>query len=58
MRSYKLRGAYNLLVQLSDEEIGNGLVCSSAGDHGQGFAYACRTLGVHGAASPYASQDA
>jgi threonine dehydratase len=48
VRSYKLRGAYNLLVQLSEEEIGAGVVCSSAGNHAQGFAYACRTLGVHG----------
>jgi threonine dehydratase len=48
VRSYKLRGAYNLLVQLSDEEIGAGVVCSSAGNHAQGFAYACRTLGVRG----------
>jgi threonine dehydratase len=48
VRSYKLRGAYNLLVQLSDAEIADGVVCSSAGNHAQGFAYACRTLGVHG----------
>ncbi|GAB7141531.1 threonine ammonia-lyase [Mycobacterium riyadhense] len=48
VRSYKLRGAYNLLVQLSDEELANGVVCSSAGNHAQGFAYACRSLGVHG----------
>ncbi|BBX61172.1 L-threonine dehydratase biosynthetic IlvA [Mycobacterium saskatchewanense] len=48
VRSYKLRGAYNLLVQLSDEELASGVVCSSAGNHAQGFAYACRTLGVHG----------
>jgi threonine dehydratase len=48
VRSYKLRGAYNLLVQLSEEEIGAGVVCSSAGNHAQGFAYACRTLGVRG----------
>ncbi len=48
VRSYKLRGAYNLLVQLSDEEMAAGVVCSSAGNHAQGFAYACRTLGVHG----------
>jgi threonine dehydratase len=48
VRSYKLRGAYNLLVQLSDEEIAAGVVCSSAGNHAQGFAYACRTLGVQG----------
>ena len=48
VRSYKLRGAYNLLVQLSDEELAAGVVCSSAGNHAQGFAYACRMLGVHG----------
>jgi len=48
VRSYKLRGAYNLLVQLSAEELTAGVVCSSAGNHGQGFAYACRTLGVRG----------
>ena len=48
VRSYKLRGAYNLLVQLSAEELAAGVVCSSAGNHAQGFAFACRTLGVHG----------
>jgi threonine dehydratase len=48
VRSYKLRGAYNLLVQLSDTELAAGVVCSSAGNHAQGFAFACRTLGVHG----------
>jgi threonine dehydratase len=48
VRSYKLRGAYNLLVQLSDRERAAGVVCSSAGNHAQGFAYACRTLGIHG----------
>ncbi|WP_343572371.1 threonine ammonia-lyase IlvA [Mycobacterium sp.] len=48
VRSYKLRGAYNLLVQLSDEERVAGVVCSSAGNHAQGFAYACRSLGIRG----------
>ena len=48
VRSYKLRGAYNLLVQLSDEERTAGVVCSSAGNHAQGFAYACRSLGIRG----------
>src|ERR1700734_3324660 len=48
VRSYKLRGAYNLLVQLSDEEVAAGVVCSSAGNHAQGFAFACRTLGIRG----------
>lgn len=48
VRSYKLRGAYNLLVQLSETELAAGVVCSSAGNHAQGFAYACRMLQVHG----------
>lgn len=48
VRSYKIRGAYNLLVQLSGEELAAGVVCSSAGNHAQGFAYACRRLGVRG----------
>lgn len=48
VRSYKLRGAYNLLVQLTEDEMAAGVVCSSAGNHAQGFAYACRSLGVHG----------
>ncbi len=48
VRSYKIRGAYNLLVQLSDGELAAGVVCSSAGNHAQGFAYACRRLGVRG----------
>ncbi|BBY35716.1 L-threonine dehydratase biosynthetic IlvA [Mycolicibacter minnesotensis] len=48
VRSYKLRGAYNLLVQLTEAELAAGVVCSSAGNHAQGFAYACRALGVHG----------
>ncbi len=48
VRSFKLRGAYNLLVQLSKEEIAAGVVCSSAGNHAQGFAFACRALGIHG----------
>lgn len=48
VRSYKLRGAYNLLVQLTADEIAAGVVCSSAGNHAQGFAYACRSLGIRG----------
>ncbi|EUA90910.1 pyridoxal-phosphate dependent enzyme family protein [Mycobacterium ulcerans str. Harvey] len=48
VRSYKLRGAYNLLVQLTAEELAAGVVCSSAGNHAQGFAFACKTLGVRG----------
>ena len=48
VRSYKLRGAYNLLMQLSDEERAAGVVCSSAGNHAQGFAHACRSMQIHG----------
>ena len=48
VRSYKLRGANNLLMQLSKEEIAAGVVCSSAGNHAQGFAMACRSMGIHG----------
>nr|WP_214404441.1 threonine ammonia-lyase IlvA [Pseudonocardia lacus] len=47
-RSYKLRGAYNLLAQLDEAERAAGAVCASAGNHGQGVAHACRTLGVRG----------
>jgi threonine dehydratase len=48
VRSYKLRGAHNLLMQLSAQEIADGVVCSSAGNHAQGFAMACRSMGIHG----------
>jgi threonine dehydratase len=48
VRSYKVRGAYNLLRQLSEAELAAGVVCSSAGNHAQGFALACRSMGVHG----------
>jgi len=46
VRSYKIRGAYNLIVQLADRS--QGVVCASAGNHAQGVALACRTLGVRG----------
>jgi threonine dehydratase len=48
VRSYKLRGAYNLLMQLSDDELAAGVVCSSAGNHAQGFAHACRSMRIKG----------
>jgi threonine dehydratase len=47
-RSYKVRGAYNLISQLDAAERAAGAVCASAGNHGQGVAIACRALGVHG----------
>jgi threonine dehydratase len=46
VRSYKLRGAYNFIASLSEEERAAGVVCASAGNHGQGVAYTCRRLGV------------
>lgn len=48
VRSYKLRGAYNLIMQLTPEELREGVVCSSAGNHAQGFALACRHMKVRG----------
>jgi threonine dehydratase len=48
VRSYKLRGAHNLLMQLTKDELTAGVVCSSAGNHAQGFAMACRSMGVRG----------
>jgi len=47
-RSYKLRGAYNLLAGLGPDERAAGAVCASAGNHGQGVAYACARLGIRG----------
>ncbi|MDQ6909715.1 MAG: threonine ammonia-lyase IlvA, partial [Actinomycetota bacterium] len=46
VRSYKLRGAYNFIASLSPEERSLGVVCASAGNHGQGVAFTCRRLGV------------
>ncbi|MEA2844456.1 MAG: threonine dehydratase [Actinomycetota bacterium] len=48
VRSYKLRGAFNLISQLSAEEQSCGIVCASAGNHAQGVAFSCRHLGVPG----------
>ncbi|SEC22439.1 L-threonine ammonia-lyase [Nocardioides exalbidus] len=47
VRSYKGRGAYNLIAQLSDDERAAGVTCASAGNHAQGVAYACSRTGVH-----------
>ena len=48
VRSYKLRGAYNLMKSLPKEQLEKGVVCASAGNHAQGFAYSCNKLKVHG----------
>lgn len=44
--SYKIRGAYNRLAQLSPEERSRGVVAASAGNHAQGVAFAARELGI------------
>jgi len=44
--SYKIRGAYNRLSQLTDEEKARGVVAASAGNHAQGVAFAARELGI------------
>ncbi|WP_066497059.1 threonine ammonia-lyase [Abyssisolibacter fermentans] len=44
--AYKLRGAYNKISKLSDEERQKGLIASSAGNHAQGVAYAAKKLGA------------
>lgn len=48
VRSYKLRGAYNMMSSLQPEQLQNGVVCASAGNHAQGFAYSCKKLNVKG----------
>ena len=48
VRSYKLRGAYNMMSSLSAEQLQRGVVCASAGNHAQGFAYSCKKLNVKG----------
>lgn len=48
VRSYKIRGAYNMMSQLPQEQLQRGVVCASAGNHAQGFAYSCKKLGAHG----------
>lgn len=48
VRSYKIRGAYNKMKSLTDEERQRGIVCASAGNHAQGVAYSCRRLNVKG----------
>jgi threonine dehydratase len=48
VRSYKLRGAYNLIQSLSAAERARGVVCASAGNHAQGVAFSCQKLGITG----------
>jgi threonine dehydratase len=48
VRSYKIRGAYNLMSSLPADKLSKGVVCASAGNHAQGFAYSCKLLGARG----------
>ena len=44
--SFKIRGAVNALMQMSPEELAQGVIAASAGNHAQGVAYTCRLLGA------------
>lgn len=46
VRSYKIRGAYNKIVSLSETDKSKGVVCASAGNHSQGVAFACNKLNI------------
>lgn len=48
VRSYKLRGAYNMISTLDQEEMKRGVVCASAGNHAQGVAHSCKKLNIQG----------
>ena len=48
VRSYKLRGAYNMISRLSPEQLKKGIICASAGNHAQGVAWCCKKLEVKG----------
>ena len=48
VRSYKIRGAYNKISSLADEQRQRRIVCASAGNHAQGVAYSCNLLNIRG----------
>lgn len=48
VRSYKIRGAYNLISSLDEATLSKGVVTASAGNHAQGVAFSCRKLEVKG----------
>jgi len=48
VRSFKIRGAYNKIASLTLQERERGIVCASAGNHAQGFAFACNHLKIRG----------
>lgn len=48
VRSYKIRGAYNKISSLTEEQRQKGIVCASAGNHAQGVALSCKLLKING----------
>lgn len=48
VRSYKIRGAYNKISSLDQEQLDKGVICASAGNHAQGVAFACNKLSTKG----------
>jgi threonine dehydratase len=48
VRSFKIRGAYNKIASLTANEKNTGIVCASAGNHAQGFAFSCQELKIKG----------
>ena len=48
VRSYKIRGAYNMMSSLPADTLAKAVVCASAGNHAQGFAYSCKKLNAKG----------
>jgi threonine dehydratase len=46
VRSFKLRGAYNKMAQLTQEQLAKGVICASAGNHAQGVALSASKLGA------------
>ncbi|MHC8947409.1 threonine ammonia-lyase IlvA [Sphingobacterium hungaricum] len=48
VRSYKLRGAFNKIASITEEQRQRGVVCASAGNHAQGVALSCKRLGIKG----------
>lgn len=48
VRSYKIRGAYNKIASLPEDQLKKGVICASAGNHAQGVAFACNKLQVKG----------
>jgi len=48
VRSFKIRGAYNKIKSLNEDEVKNGVVCASAGNHAQGVALSCSKLEIKG----------